>query len=279
MSNLRPTTSYSSRPYTSGGLDYDDRDPQYTYSQDYSPDDDDNEDSDDDDVFAFLPPSTADAQHQQQQQQQQQQASQLPSPALKHPVQQQQQQQQQQPSHTHLPTHPPQQPQQPSPSSLTFSQPAEIPFPAPTFDPYSPRYYLPDPGPSFSALPSPSYPNTDSNPTTNRNSYYAKLPLSGTVDSPPSTVSQADSLDPDAYRMRFVSTAPHDVAAASSSAKEVRVALPEKDDDDTMNAVDLDALPGSHLKMRMKRVTSGMSDASSRIDDPDLDLEDSRSIK
>ena len=67
------TPSTSSRPYTSSGREADgrpttssrypdpyDRDPQYTYSQDYSFDEED-EESEAEDVFAFGPPSTADS--------------------------------------------------------------------------------------------------------------------------------------------------------------------------------------------------------------------------
>jgi hypothetical protein len=60
----RPTTSRAGRPATSGAA-YDpsldtlsDRDPQYTYSQEFSAEDE-GEESDDGNVFAFLPPSPA----------------------------------------------------------------------------------------------------------------------------------------------------------------------------------------------------------------------------
>ncbi|KAI9441446.1 hypothetical protein H4582DRAFT_1383701 [Lactarius indigo] len=128
----RPATSRSGRPTTSGSLDPSiDRDPQYTYSQEYSLEDQDDE-SDDEDVFAFLPPSTA----------QPSQSPSLPSPVQSLPLSQ-------------LP--PPQLsfPQQHFPASLPspasppppFSPVADpLIYPPPTFDPHALERHIPQAG-------------------------------------------------------------------------------------------------------------------------------------
>lgn len=126
MDSARPTTSYSSRPYTSTGQSdvySEENDLQYPYSheQDYSIDEEDEEESDDEDVFAFVPPSTADAQALAQHEQQQ------PTPVSQ--------------PHVH-------------PNQLVQAT-SDIQYPPPTFDPYSPRAYYADhgAGPSSSKIP------------------------------------------------------------------------------------------------------------------------------
>lgn len=220
MSHARPTTSYSSRPYTSAtqsDLYTDERDMQYTYSheQDYSIDEEDEDESSDDDVFAFVPPSTADGQAHAEQNYQ-------PSPTSAAPL---------------------------HPNQLVQAT-SDIQYPPPTFDPYSPRAYYADhgAGPSSAKIPlSPPPP----------------LPQVESPSPPPSSNSLVHG-DETGYRMRPVTS-----ASSKTSARQVMVALPEKELIDSPKA---------------KRKVSEMSEMSSALDvdydvDPDMELDESRSIK
>lgn len=150
----RPPTSQSPRPTTSHrGLDpttdaYPDRDPQYTFSQQYSLEEDD--ESDDEDVFAFLPPSTAE---------------QSPPPqslshvaSLSHPPPPPHEYLQYLPADVASPTSPP-------PPFSSFASP--FAYPPPTFIPPTPTHNnIPEAGPSTTSVhfvgtvDSPSPPST-----------------------------------------------------------------------------------------------------------------------
>jgi hypothetical protein len=171
----RPATR-SARPTTTAGpLDpstesFEDRDPQYTYSQEYSLEDQD-EESDDEDVFAFLPPSTAQAS----------QTPSLPPPAQTHPFSQQPFQeasfpQQHLPASVLSPASPPP-PFSPVADSLIY--------PPPSFDPNALERRIPQAGPSTTSVH-----------------------FVGTVDSPPSTAEPRDSYSSadDAFRLRKLPT-------------------------------------------------------------------------
>lgn len=141
----RPATSRSARPSTISQFD---RDPQYTYSQEYSQEDqdDDDDESDDEDVFAFLPPSTA----------QPEQPPSLPSPELSPPPQVYFPQQQFL-SSAPSPTSPP----------PPFSPVADpLIYPPPAFDPHALERHIPQAGPSTTSVhfvgtvDSPSPPST-----------------------------------------------------------------------------------------------------------------------
>ena len=169
----RPATSHFARPTTAGPLDpsmdsesYLDRDPQYTFSQEYSQEDQDDE-SDDEDVFAFLPPSTA----------QDEQTPSFPPPVHSHPLSQ-------------PPFPEPSFPQEYLPASL--SSPASPPppfspapdsliYPPPSFDPNALERRIPQAGPSTTSVH-----------------------FIGAVESPPSTSEPRDSYSSadDAFRLR-----------------------------------------------------------------------------
>jgi hypothetical protein len=186
----RPATSRSARPTTTSApldpsteLYLDDRDPQYTYSQEYSLEDQD-DDSDDEDVFAFLPPSTA-------------QSPQPPS----FPTSAQ--------SHTFSELPPPQVafPHQHSPASVSYPASPPPPFspvadsliyPPPAFDPHALERHIPQAGPSTTSVH-----------------------FVGTVDSPPSTADPRDSYSSaeGGFRLRKLPTevsATTDVTSSSS---------------------------------------------------------------
>jgi len=161
-----PPTPPSARPTTSrAGFDpasdaFSERDPQYTFSQQYSVEDEEDEESDEGDVFAFRPPSTAGH-------------STPASPALPPPQ-----------SHippinpplqASLPAAPPHQypqylptnvasPTYPPPPFSSFADP--LASPPPTFIPPTPTRYLPEAGPSTTSVhfvgkvDSPSPPST-----------------------------------------------------------------------------------------------------------------------
>ncbi|KAI0050840.1 OPT-domain-containing protein [Auriscalpium vulgare] len=239
----RPTTSSSSRPYTSAGAPSDNyfpREPQYTYSQDsYIEEEDEN--SDDGDVFAFLPPSTADAQ------------AALPTQAVISPA----------PPPAQLAPPPPQPHHGYIPTSLTspLSPPppfspltSDVPYPSPTFDPGAPHAYFPEAGSSKSQNPS------------------VRVPISGTVESPepPSTDSQAGTIDrDDGFRLRRLTATASTAQSALSpstgvSTREVHIAFRDKD------------LARMASASEGKRRGSALSDASSAMGDADAD---SQSIK
>lgn len=171
----RPATR-SARPTTTAGpLDpstesFEDRDPQYTYSQEYSLEDQD-EESDDEDVFAFLPPSTAQAS----------QTPSLPPPAQTHPFSQQPFPEasfpQQHLSASVLSPASPPPPFSPVADSLIY--------PPPSFDPNALERRIPQAGPSTTSVH-----------------------FVGTVDSPPSTAEPRDSYSSadDAFRLRKLPT-------------------------------------------------------------------------
>src|SRR6266702_576997 len=183
----RPATSRSGRSTTTPGpLDPStdsniDRDPQYTYSQEYSLEDQDDE-SDDEDVFAFLPPSTA----------QPSQSPSLPSPVQSPP----------------LPQLPPPQasfPQQHFPASVPYPASPPPPFfpvadpliyPPPAFDPHALERHIPQAGPSTTSVH-----------------------FVGTVDSPspPSTADRRDSQSSteDGFRLRKLGRLPTGVSATT----------------------------------------------------------------
>lgn len=186
----RPATSRSARPTTtSAALDpstesYVDRDPQYTYSQEYSLEDQD-DDSDDEDVFAFLPPSTAQS---------------PPQPPSFPPFAQ---------SHTFSELPPPQVafPHQHAPASVSYPASPPPPFspvadsliyPPPAFDPHALERHIPQAGPSTTSVH-----------------------FVGTVDSPPSTAEPRDSYSSaDGFRLRKLPTdvsGTTDVTSRSSS--------------------------------------------------------------
>lgn len=171
----RPATSRSARPTTtSAPLDpstesYVDRDPQYTYSQEYSLEDQD-EESDDEDVFAFLPPSTA-------------QASESPSltpTTQSHPFSQPP------PQVSFSQQHFPASPSSPTSPPPPFSPVADfLIYPPPTFDPHALERHIPKAGPSTTSVH-----------------------FVGTVDSPPSTADPRDSYSSaeDGFRLRKLPT-------------------------------------------------------------------------
>lgn len=138
----RPSTA---RPSTSGA--YFDRDPQYTFSQEYAVDDEEDDESDAEDVFAFCPPPTA-----------QQQLEQFP------PAQ-----------YAEVPFLSPGFADSPGPRSVPVTS-TPISIPPPTFDPYnkaapySPSFPGPVPGPStlhsrhpYPMSPVETPPSTESN--------------------------------------------------------------------------------------------------------------------
>ncbi|KAI0001085.1 OPT oligopeptide transporter protein-domain-containing protein [Russula vinacea] len=144
----RPTTSQSHRPTTSRP-DHDptidtylDRDPQFTYSQDYSFEEDD--ESEDEDVFAFLPPSTAE------------------QPPPPEPLSYITTLPQPQPPPHEYPQHFPSPTSPPPFSSFANS----LVYPPPTFIPPTPTHNIPEAGPSTTSVhfvgtvDSPSPPST-----------------------------------------------------------------------------------------------------------------------
>ena len=145
----RPTTSQSHRPTTSRP-DHDpttdtylDRDPQFTYSQDYSFEEDD--ESEDEDVFAFLPPSTAE------------------QPPPPEPLSYITTLPQPQPPPHEYPQHFPS-PTSPPPPFSSFAN--SLVYPPPTFIPPTPTHNIPEAGPSTTSVhfvgtvDSPSPPST-----------------------------------------------------------------------------------------------------------------------
>ena len=145
MADARPTTSR--RDLDPPNDTYPDRDPQYTYSQEYTLEEDD--ESEDEDVFAFLPPSTAEQ-----------------SPPL------------QLPTHIAPLSHPPPPPHEsPQYFSPNVASPASPPppfssfaspfaYPPPTFIPPTFSHNIPEAGPSTTSVhfvgtvDSPSPPST-----------------------------------------------------------------------------------------------------------------------
>lgn len=148
-----PPTSHSTRPTTSRrGIDpptdtYSDRDPQYTYSQEYTIEED--EESEDEDVFAFLPPSTAEHSP----------PIQLPThlASLSHPPPPPHEYPQYFSANDASPTSPP-------PPFSAFASP--LAYPPPTFIPPTPTHNIPQAGPSTTSVhfvgtvDSPSPPST-----------------------------------------------------------------------------------------------------------------------
>jgi hypothetical protein len=159
----RPATSRSARPTTTSHPSIIDRDPQYTYSQEYSLEDQDDE-SDDEDVFAFHPPSTA----------QRSQPPSLPSPAQSPPLSQ--------PPQVYFPNQPfPASVPSPTSPPPPFSPVADpLIYPPPTFDPHALERHIPQAGPSTTSVH-----------------------FVGTVDSPPSSADRRDShSSDDGFRLR-----------------------------------------------------------------------------
>jgi len=194
--DARPVTSHSARPETSRGdfepaTDfYPDRDPQYTFTPEFSLEEEE-EESEDEDVFAFLPPSSA--------------GPDSSTPSSAQPLFQ---------SHA-LPPHPPQvpppaaqphrypqyfsvnvpSPTSPPPPFSSFADPLVLP--PPTFIPDAPTRYNPQAGPSTTTVH-----------------------FVGTVDSPspPSTGEHRDShsfsLD-DGFRLRKLGGLPTTMSATT----------------------------------------------------------------
>jgi hypothetical protein len=180
----RPSTSHSARPETSRGAfdpttdTFLDLDPQFTYSQEFSPEEDD--ESDDEDVFAFLPPPTAE---------------QSPPP--------------QPPSNSHVtpPSHPP----HPSPHEYRF--PANVPSPIspPPFSSFAePLVYPP---PTFIS-PTSTHNIPEAGPSTTSVHFVGKVDS----PSPPSTTEHRDphSLsNEDGFRLRQLGNLPTSPSTAS----------------------------------------------------------------
>jgi hypothetical protein len=173
----RPATSRSARPTTTSApldpsieLYLEDRDPQYTYSQEYSLEDQDDE-SDDEDVFAFLPPSTA--------QSSTTTFSSIPrtvSSILSTPIHRFLSHSNTLPASVSYPASPPP-PFSPVADSLIY--------PPPAFDPHALERHIPQAGPSTTSVH-----------------------FVGTVDSPPSTADPRDSYSSadDGFRLRKLPT-------------------------------------------------------------------------
>ncbi|KAI0292769.1 OPT oligopeptide transporter protein-domain-containing protein [Russula brevipes] len=269
----RPTTSRSVRPETSrGDLDpmadtHSDRDPQYTYSQEYSLEDE-GEESDDEDVFAFLPPSTP--QHSSTQPPAQSPLqSYIPPlhspPQVPPPVPQQHPYLQQYPADLPSPTSPP-------PPFTTFSDP--LVYPPPAFIPQAAVQYIPEAGPSTTSVH-----------------------FVGTVDSPspPSTTEHRDSDSiEDGFRLRklgslptvvstttgFTTTSSHipvDVKRRTSLFHEKRQASTALSDISTIDP-ELDGAESASITMKFDFDTVQEEDSPypevrasvSNIDDPDM---------
>lgn len=219
----RPSTSHSPRSTTSrGDLDpttdtYLDRDPQFTYSQDYAVGEDD--ESDDEDVFAFRPPPTA------EQSPPSQQSFQSNITPLSHPL-------------------PDEYPQYfpanvPSPISPPFPSFAEpLFYSPPTFIPSTPTHNLPEAGPSTTSVhfvgkvDSPSPPSTtehcDSHSLSNEDGFRLRK-LGNLPNSPSATsgfTSTSSQIPPD-YKRR--STLLHEKRQTSTVMSDFSTTDPEID--------------------------------------------------
>jgi hypothetical protein len=240
----RPTTSRSVRPATSrGDLDpmadtLSDRDPQYTYSQEYSLEDE-GEESDDGDVFAFLPPSTP--QHSSTQPPAQSPLqSYIPSPHS--PLQAPPAVPPQHPYLQHFPADLPS-PTSPPPPFSTFSDP--LVYPPPAFIPQAAVQYIPEAGPSTTSVH-----------------------FVGTVDSPspPSTAEQRDSdfhSIEDGFRLRKLGSLPTAVSTATGFTT-------------TSSNIPVDVKRRTSLFHEKRQPSTALSDISTI--DPELDGAESASI-